>query len=409
VTSLAGRVSAPQGTAQDGQLAGPVRKPRDPYLDNIKAVLICLVAIGHTIGQFILAVPGATTVYTWVYLFHMPAFVLLCGVLTTSPDIDGRRVASMVRTLVVPCAVFQVLYLAYFEHVGTQNIAWTVDRLLTPVYHLWFLASLFVWRVAAPFLTRLRGAVPIAVLVSLAAGLSTSLGEPLSLDRTAALLPVFVIGLVLGRRALHLPTSPIARVTAVAVLLGSFPAAAAFHDHFGRGWLFWRSTYQQLGYGIVEGSLIRLLMLVWALLLTAAVFVLVPRRRTVLTACGEHSMYPYLLHAFLVQAFGWSHLDVTTPAQAVLAVVAAVAGTAVLASPPVRRFSRFLVEPRSTWLLKEPARATEPRSARAWRRGPWPEGRHGTDVTPVTVTASVGRVDGRSSRLAGITSRRIDV
>ena len=352
MTSPAGR-SPTQWTSSGDETATAGTTPtREPFIDNVKAALIGLVVVGHTIGQFVVAVPGADTVYTWVYLFHMPAFVLLCGVLSTSPDIDGRRVASMTRTLLLPYVAFQVLYVAYFREVGGQEVPWTVDTLLTPIYHLWFLVSLFLWRLLVPFLLRQRAAVTVAVAVSLGAGTSDVLGPALSLDRTASLLPFFVIGLLLGREALRIPTGNAVRTLAVAVLVASLPAAALFHDRLGRGWLFWRATYRELGHDVVEGSLVRLLMLGWALLLTAAVIALVPRGRSLLTRCGERSMYPYLLHAFVVQAFGWSSLDPTTVGEAVLAVILAVVVTVALAVPAVGRAFRPLVEPRRAWVLR---------------------------------------------------------
>ena len=342
-------------TASPATAATPTSREmraREPYIDNLKGVLIALVVIGHTVGQFVDTAPGGQTVYAWIYLFHMPAFVLLCGVLTTSPDLDGRRVGSMVRTLLVPYVIFQIAYTAFFR-AGGQSVPWGVDSLLTPLYQLWFLVALFAWRLLAPFFARFRGSVVLAVLVSLAAGMSQIMGPGLTLNRVAALIPFFVIGLIVGRRALSLPSNSLARCVAAVVLVMSFPAAAAFNDRFGRGWLFWRATYRALSTTAYEGMTIRILMIGWALVVSAAVFTLVPRgKTTVLTAAGEHSMYPYLLHGFFVQAFGWSAVEVTTVWGFVVSVLAAVGLVAALSSRPVRAVFGTVVEPRRVWILR---------------------------------------------------------
>jgi hypothetical protein len=53
------------------------RQPtRYPVLDNARFVLISLVATGHLLEQLVDPGPFAATLYRWIYLFHMPAFVL---------------------------------------------------------------------------------------------------------------------------------------------------------------------------------------------------------------------------------------------------------------------------------------------------------------------------------------------
>ena len=52
---------------------------RSAYWDNIKAILIFLVVLGH----FLLAMQKKSVlveaVYWWIYSFHMPAFVFASG------------------------------------------------------------------------------------------------------------------------------------------------------------------------------------------------------------------------------------------------------------------------------------------------------------------------------------------
>ncbi|WP_332694487.1 IS200/IS605 family transposase [Halalkalibacter lacteus] len=54
-------------------------RERNPYFDNAKAVLIFLVVLGHILSEFLHEDQLVSSVYLFIYLFHMPAFVLIAG------------------------------------------------------------------------------------------------------------------------------------------------------------------------------------------------------------------------------------------------------------------------------------------------------------------------------------------
>ena len=81
-------------TTQDANM----NKHRDPYWDNLKFVLICLVVLGH----FLLPVKPkgqlARTAFYWIYLFHMQAFVFVSGFTSKSYVVrDGKEKKLAVR------------------------------------------------------------------------------------------------------------------------------------------------------------------------------------------------------------------------------------------------------------------------------------------------------------------------
>ena len=61
-------------------------KQRDAYFDNVKGILILLVVIGHLIEPFYLKSKFVESLYTFIYTFHMPAFIFLSG-LFFKPDL----------------------------------------------------------------------------------------------------------------------------------------------------------------------------------------------------------------------------------------------------------------------------------------------------------------------------------
>lgn len=334
-----------------GVAVAPIR--RDPYIDNVKGLLIVLVVLGHMVGQTVGSSPGGRTIYTFIYLCHMPAFVMLSGMLSAT-ELTGRRAASLIRDLLAPYVAFQLLYMGFYT-VMDKPMPWTVDVFLSPIYHLWFLPALFIWRMLAPLFAQLRGAVLIAIVVSLSAGAATVLGRALALDRVAGMLPFFVLGVWLGRGRLAYRPSPLVRLAAIAVLIAAAPIAYLVASRLSSLWMYWNRPYQRLGVEVTEGVLIRLGLLAVGLAMTWAIMMLVPRRQTFLTGWGAHSMYPYLLHVFVVMAFTWSPLDKQVdniPALLVL-MAAAVALVWITASRPVVWALRPLVSPPVGWLFKD--------------------------------------------------------
>ncbi|BBH65736.1 membrane protein [Actinoplanes sp. OR16] len=334
-----------------GVAAAPAVK-RDPYIDNVKGLLIVLVVLGHMVGQTVGSSPGGKTIYTFIYLCHMPAFAMLSGMLSAT-ELTGRRAASLLRDLLVPYIVFQLLYMSFYT-VMDKPMDWTVNSFLSPIYQLWFLPALFAWRMLTPLFAQLRGAFPIAIVVSLAAGAATVLTHTFSLNRVAGMLPFFVLGVWLGRGRLAYRPSGAVRLAAVGVLVAVAPIAYLVASNLSSLWLYWNSAYKRLGVEVSEGVLIRLGLIAVSLAMIWAIMMLASRRQTFFTGWGANSMYPYLLHGFVVLAFAWSPLDRQVDnIPALLALTAGVVAFVWLtASRPVVWALRPLVSPPIDWLLK---------------------------------------------------------
>ena len=54
---------------------------RDAWLDNVKAVLVTFVVIGHFVASGAAKMPEYAFVSNFVYTFHMPAFLLFPAIL----------------------------------------------------------------------------------------------------------------------------------------------------------------------------------------------------------------------------------------------------------------------------------------------------------------------------------------
>jgi len=305
------------------------RQPeRYPALDHARFVLIALVVIGHLMEQLADSGPFAAALYRWIYLFHMPAFVLVSGAVSKA-DLTRRRAFALAMCVLLPYVVFQTLYPAWDAWLSGSG-DWS-QGYLTPYWLLWYLLSLASWRVLLPLFARLKFALPLAVIIALAAGMAPWIGYPFSLSRTLVFFPLFLLGHRIGARRLQqLGAAPARRFAAVTVL-----AAAAVGAWFLRDldpeWLYASMDYASLGIAPFAGAMTRLALLTASTLCALSVLTLVPRRARH-AGFGRRSLTAYLVHGFLVlglaAAGAFALLAQALPAWAGL-VLCVVAGAAI--------------------------------------------------------------------------------
>ncbi len=351
--------AAPADAPADAPAEARGRPARDPWPDNAKWVLVTLVVMGH--GWAALpSFPARDWVYTFVYLFHMPAFVLVTGYLSRSFSFTRSRVARLVTTVVVPYLVFEGLLAGFRTVAGGADLhhLW-----LEPHWLMWYLVALFLWRLGTPALRRVPYPVPTAVAICLLSGLVS--GDVLSLDRTMSLLPFFVAGLHATPRQVDLLTRPLVRAAAVGVLLlgMGLVVSGVVQDDIGVDWLYWDTSYHQLGSSFAHGVLTRLLLLPLSAALAVSFLSLVPRRATAFTRLGAASLVVYLFHGFVVKTASYVGLAALAEHAGML-TVAAVAAAAVLlsaslASPPVADRLSLVVDPVGAWRRRRAARGQD--------------------------------------------------
>jgi fucose 4-O-acetylase-like acetyltransferase len=333
-----------QGLDQQG-LGERALAPRDPYWDNAKAILVTLVVVGHALARLASSGNGyADVAYRWIYLFHMPAFVFVTGILTA--ELTTRRAGRLVTGLLVPYALFQVL-----QAVEVSILRGEVVPLhpLSPRWTLWFLLAVVLWRLSAPMWIAMRPLVALALAVTLyvLGGLGSGVGQPLALDNVIGFLPFFVAGLLVRRRfTFERPPRAVTSWLAGAVLLGALAAIVLTRGAWSRTALQLGTAADALGTTDARATLLRLALLIAAGFATWAVLTLVPRGEHWWTAVGRASMYVYLLHPLVLIPFRTGG-DLPWPAPLSTAVVigCGILLALVLATPLVRQVTRWAVEP----------------------------------------------------------------
>jgi len=337
---------------EKGEGAAP-QKVRDPFFDNAKFVLITLVVIGHTYTSLRHESEFIKSVYFLIYSFHMPLFILISGYFTKNfnkPEYYRKTISSAL----IPYLIFEAIF-SVFRHIlyQTENLKLTF---LVPSWSMWFLLSLFLWRMLLPYFLQFKHPLLISVAVAVLAGYVDNIDDFLSLQRTLAFFPFFLLGFYLQRRhfeALLNWFTPRRRLLSVAGI-----ALVFFLLYFtgpSRDWLLYDKPYAEFGYPEWYAGLYRLGFMGLALIMSVFVLSLVPRRKTFFTELGSRTLYVYLLHGFFIHPFRVLSPEdnYAGPVLYLLTTLAAFVLTLFLSSRPVQRVTQPLVQPKIRWIFRK--------------------------------------------------------
>jgi fucose 4-O-acetylase-like acetyltransferase len=327
---------------------------RDPRVDMAKGVLIFLVVFGH-----LLEAAGhwedswVRLFLTFIYMFHMPAFVFLAG-FTAKPQKIIRRIGTFAIWLVV----FQSVFAAFHFLLGKDPRL----SLLVPFWVLWFLMAMIWWTAALPVIVRLRAvAVVVSVLLSIGCGLIPVVGYPLALSGTLVFLPFFVIGTLYGKDLIALASSIPAAAKGALVFVSLAAGGFLYASDISNKWLYGSFNFSDLGISPWAGVGVRAGLLVVAGLATFSFIAIMPSSGGTLTQSGKASLSIYLFHGFVVLAVGGLLPDMLSGAGRLVPILACLA----IAALTVAIFTIPVFENSVRWI----ASATlDPVTARLSRR-----------------------------------------
>jgi len=276
-------------------------RERNYFIDNTRALLIFLVVLGHLLEPLIGNSHILKVVYLFIYSFHIPMFVLLSGMLART-NIDRGGVCDIVSSLLIPFLVFQVLY-EILEFVLNGHFSnYIVNG--QPYWLLWFLWSLFLWKLMLPIFSCFKFPVIMSVLLSLVASYSPHTGYYLGISRTLTFFPFFVLGYALKPdffmklKSYH-PLFFMAMIVITLLLCVYFEGMPQPQQ-----WLYGSYSYSALGCDEWFAGVVKLFLAFLAFFTGISVLSLLSGKQLKISSCGEHSLYVYLWHGIFVKIFG---------------------------------------------------------------------------------------------------------
>ncbi|MEU1707849.1 acyltransferase family protein [Streptomyces sp. NPDC005706] len=343
---------------------------RNPWWDNTRFVSASLIVVLHTMGSIMDRYGPLHAFHVAAWAFRVPAFVVLAGVFSSAGPLGPRQLRTLLRSIVLPALLFSVLFSVESYALGSPfalhitQLPWT----------LWFLMSLFFWRLLLPLVAQLRHPLLVTSAVALGVGYVEEFGLQFSASRTLVYLPLFYFGWRLGQGMFsQWFESRWSLPAAVAGVLAAGLAAWQWHRDIQGTWLSMRHAYKaDTALGLEGAWLVRLAVLASAATLVLCLLRLVPKRRVPLvSALGAGGFTVYLLHPLVILPLREKGLieRADTMPEVIALLLGGVLLTALLASTPVRRLAQPLTRPPVGWLLA-------PAPASASTRPPMPPHAH---------------------------------
>lgn len=318
---------------------------RNNVFDNAKFLMILLVVFGHLIEPIINQSEVIKTIYKSIYSFHMPVFIILAGAFT-KVHISQDTILKNIKALIIPFLVFTFLY-EIFNIIGAGKIshytlAWQ------PYWILWFLFSMFIWKISLPIITQFKFPLLLSILISLCAGYVSDVGYFLGISRTLYFLPFFILGHKLGSSLLSNPfLIKIPRVFYFAILLINILVFWVFSD-LSHQWLYGSFSYSRIGNTESFPFIIRSTIYCVSVVTSISILMLIPNWESPLSTRGQNSLYVYVWHGFFVKVAMYLGImqtlsNVSNIFAVVILFIASILITTLLSSPFVVDLTNRLI------------------------------------------------------------------
>lgn len=275
---------------------------RNAYFDNAKFVLIFLVVFGHMISPYRTDSSGMLSIYHFIFIFHMPVFILLAGYFSKNFHKKGYY-KKIFTKVALPYLAFQTIYTLYYSVLYTDE-TYTLQYLV-PRWAMWFLLSLIFWKLMLPFFAKFPMWISLTVSISLGLAMGfidiDGFDKILSISRMFVFFPFFLLGYYLSQRQepftnlLTARNRIIASIVLLVTLIGSY---SFLDDTAYTDMLYGTNTYDNVAEFLMRVSHYGI-----AFLVSFAFMALIPTRGFALTSIGQRSLYVYLLHGFILKWF----------------------------------------------------------------------------------------------------------
>jgi len=224
----------------------------------------------------------------------MPAMAFISGYFSKDPE-KARNQAF--ETILMPYLILNVCNYIFKMLVLRED--YFGFRFFRPLWGLWYLLALFLWKFFLKDLIKIRFILPLSFLVGILSGFSKEFSTYMALGRVVCFLPFFLLGYYIKKEHIE-EVKRIPRIAGFAVFIGTgvLSAVLAKSKMFDVEDLYLRSPYPEDA--DIEHMIIRVLIYVVALIMIFALIYLTGNQKIFLTNIGQNTMTVYVLHLFTI-------------------------------------------------------------------------------------------------------------
>lgn len=254
---------------------------RSPYWDTLKGLLIILVVLGHcgtALNEGLLSV---------IYAFHMPLFILISGYFSKKQPIISKQNKRL--------AIIYLLFNTIYIIIDAYTVDFSMNRLLTPSFALWYILSLLYWRCALQLIPNKWIEKPAYMIIgSVAVGLLAGfipIGSEMSFQRTFCFWPFFIAGYYLrkydGIKKVRMQNRLLSSILLISLFIVVYYLLPPF--------------YANNAYRTVNDIWLRGLQLLLAAVMCFCILVIMPEKMGKITIVGQFTLLIYILHPPLIK------------------------------------------------------------------------------------------------------------
>ena len=274
--------------------------------DNAKGMLAVLVVLGHVAESALGRSPELKWLFLFLYLFHMPAFFFLSGVVSKKA-VAARRYDRVVGFLLLHFLMKMIVFSVRFllgERPPGFHVYWE-DGIA------WYAFAMAVFLLLSILLQDMKRSYILigAILLACFAGYDDAVGDTLVLSRIIVFFPFFYCGLCLDGKRLNRFLQQKKVIILSAVL---FAAVLLLVWRYSES-LYWlrtlvtgRNPFSKLKRYRTWGGALRGLYYIWTFLLITAFLALIPVKNTFLSWIGKRSLPIYALQISLIRLLNFN-------------------------------------------------------------------------------------------------------
>ena len=291
-------------------------KKKDTYFNNLKAIMIFLVVLGH-FTNLIRYIPLIGAIENVIYSFHMPVFIFISGYF--SKNITSHR-ATEIEKILYPYIVFQIINYVFIKLTGLGY--GTSINIFTPIHQNWYLLGLLIWRILIPYYNffNKKYSLFLTILLSFTIGFFDEFGMYLGLYRIIYFFPIFILGyycsdlktLINKYSKYKYYFICISLLSLFAIFLASF-----FNDKINNAIYIAYLPFDNY-LNSIHIFFLRIIGFFSSLLISFGLLFIIPQKELKITYIGDNTLNIYLLHMFFV--FPLNYYLVNVPSYLILII-----------------------------------------------------------------------------------------
>jgi fucose 4-O-acetylase-like acetyltransferase/poly-gamma-glutamate capsule biosynthesis protein CapA/YwtB (metallophosphatase superfamily)/lysophospholipase L1-like esterase len=272
-----------------------VNKNRIYYWDNIKGILISLVVLGHFLLDY-LDLGYARHIVSFIYFFHMPAFVFVSGYFSKNEETRANK--SIVKIIII-YLIFNTAIMILSSFLFDVSY-----QLITPYYSFWYLTALVFWRLTIKYMDKLKDLLFISIIAALLIGFWGDVTNVLSISRIIAFYPFFIAGYKLPSEKIFEVVNKRKKTDIFKSTLLLFITLFVSLYFINKIEFITLNHLTMSSYGSIYDMFVRLIIFFIAVAMTIAILNLTPQRPiSLISKWGKNSLSIYVLHRFITFIF----------------------------------------------------------------------------------------------------------